>query len=478
MGSKDRQLAKLTLGCWALGKETIMRYLKPLCAGVTAVLFSAGASHADFGDQLFKLLGSDGGAGDTFGISVAIGGPVGQETAIVGARLWDELYGQDQGSAYLFDVKDGQEIFQLLPDDGGGYFGFSVAIGGGNAIVGAMVASPFPGANAAGAVYLFDTATGQQLFRFLADDREAGDHFGYSVAMSGNTLIIGAQGDDTEAGQDAGSAYLFDIPSRKQLAKLEPDDALEQDEFGPSVAISGVTAIVGAWKTDDNGNESGAAYLFDVTDPSNPVQIAKLLADDGAERDHFGASVAIFGTTALVGADDDDDNGFQSGSAYLFDTITGQQMAKLLPDDGGEDFHFGSSVAIGNTFAIIGASQDGENGENAGAAYLFDVTDPSDPVQVAKLLANDGAVGDAFGVSVAIRVETAIIGALRDDDIGYDAGSAYLFDAVVVPGKCPWDLDDSGAVATSDLILLLGSWGDPYGTEDLIELLGNWGPCP
>ncbi len=455
------------------------------------VLGGARAAHADFGDQLAKLLASDGDSGDWFGISVAIGGPIGNEVAIVGARSWEPFVGHDEGSAYLFDVKSGLQIAQLLADDAdaGDCLGFSVAIGGGTAVVGAIGVSPFPAANAAGAVYLFDTATGQQLFKFLADDLAAGDHLGWSVAMSGATLIIGAQGDDTGAGQDAGSAYLFDIPTRKQLAKLEPDDALAHDEFGLSVAVSGVTAIVGAWKTDDNGNESGAAYLFDVTDPSNPVQIGKLLADDGDVCDHFGQSVAIFGTTALVGALDDDDHGFSSGSAYLFDATTGQQVAKLVPDDGGQGFHFGASVAIGSALAIIGASEDDDNGEAAGAAYLFDVTDPSNPVQVAKLLANDGAAGETFGVSLAIRVETAIIGANRDDDNGNESGSAYLFDAVGAPGKCPWDLDDSGDVGTGDLILLLGSWGsDPggppdfdgdgnVGTSDLIELLGNWGPC-
>ncbi len=101
-----------------------------------------------------------------------------------------------------------------------------------------------------------------------------------------------------------------------QLAKLLPDDGAADDEFGRSVAISGTSAIVGAYLDDDDGTDSGSAYLFDTT---TGQQIAKLLADDGAAEDRFGISVAISGATAIVGANRDDDNGNASGSAYLFD---------------------------------------------------------------------------------------------------------------------------------------------------------------
>ncbi|MCZ6612157.1 MAG: FG-GAP repeat protein, partial [Planctomycetota bacterium] len=104
-----------------------------------------------------------------------------------------------------------------------------------------------------------------------------------------------------------------------QLFKLLPNDGETDDEFGRSVAISGAIAIVGAYRDNDNGTDSGSAYLFDISDPANPVQLFKLLANDGAAGDNFGFSVAIGGTIALLGADRDDDNGDLSGSAYLFD---------------------------------------------------------------------------------------------------------------------------------------------------------------
>ena len=116
-----------------------------------------------------------------------------------------------------------------------------------------------------------------------------------------------------------------------QLAKLLPTDGAAVDHFGSSVSISGATAIVGAFADDDNGSGSGSAYLFDISDPKNPVQFAKLLPTDGAAVDHFGFSVAISGATAIVGAWRDDDNGGFSGSTYLFDVADIPRKVPLGP---------------------------------------------------------------------------------------------------------------------------------------------------
>ncbi len=278
-----------------------------------------------------------------------------------------------------------------------------------------------------------------------------------------------------------------------QLAKLLPDDGAAEDIFGISVAISGTTIIVGAARDDDNGTNSGSAYLFDISDPANPAQIAKLLANDGAEGDAFAISVAIGGApgkgVAIVGVSFDDDNGTSSGSAYLFDVNTGTQIAKLLPSDGATFDNFGFSVAISGVTAIVAAVGDDTNGENSGSAYLFDISDPANPTQIAKLLANDGAAGDWFGEPVAISASTAIVGARLDDDNGANSGSAYLFDAAGA-SPCPWDLDGDVNVGILDLLALLADWGsDPGGPPDfdgdgtvgildLLTLLANWGPCP
>jgi hypothetical protein len=136
-------------------------------------------------------------------------------------------------------------------------------------------------------------------------------------------------------------------------------------------------------------------------------QIAKLVANDGQANDEFGYSVGIYGTDAVVGAYGDADNGSYAGAAYLIDTVSGQQL-KLLPDDGQADALFGHSVAINGNTVIVGAPYDEENGLNTGSAYLFDATTGK---QIAKLLANDGNHADQFGHFVTVKDGLAIVGA-------------------------------------------------------------------
>ncbi|MCZ6542515.1 MAG: FG-GAP repeat protein, partial [Planctomycetota bacterium] len=302
--------------------------------------------------------------------------------------------------------------------------------------------------------------------------------------------IVGARLDD-DNGSFSGSAYLFDTTTGRQIAKLLANDGAELDVFGSSVAISGTTAIVGAFFGDDNGDKSGSAYLFDTT---TGRQIAKLLPYGGAAGDWFGDSVAISGETAIVGAPGDDDNGTGSGSAYLFDISDPanpmqlcQLLCKLLPDDGAVGDIFGGSVAISGATAIVAAAYDDDNGSFSGSAYLFDTTSGE---QIAQLLPEDGATDDLFGWSVAISGTTALAGALVDDDNGDFSGSAYLFDAAAAPGMCPWDLNGNSDVGILDLLALLAAWGtDPGGPPDfdgdgnvgiidLLTLLANWGECP
>ncbi len=331
------------------------------------------------------------------------------------------------GAAYA-DL--GDQLAKLLPNDGAtdDGFGHAVAISGATAIVGAY--GDDDNGSASGSVYLFDTITGQHVAKLLPNDGAEGDWFGYAVAISGTTAIVGAHrdGDNDEL---SGYAYLFDATTGQQTAKLLPDDNAQGDWFGYSVAISGTTVIVGAHKDDDNGFSSGSAYLFDTT---TSQQIAKLLANDGATLDYFGYSVAVSGGTAIVGAPWDMVNDLQSGSAYLFDTTTGQQIAKLLPNDGATFDLFGISVAISAATAIVGARGDDDNSINSGSAYLFDTTTGQ---QIAKLLPDDGAAIDDFGHSVSISGTTAIVGAHWHDDNGDLSGSAYLFDAT----GCPEDSD-------------------------------------
>ena len=179
---------------------------------------------------------------------------------------------------------------------------------------------------------------------------------------------------------------------------------------------------MGAQENDDNGTNSGSAYVFKRTGTSW-AQEAKLLPADGAAFDQFGESVSISGDYAVVGAWADDDNGSSSGSDYVFKRsgTSWLQEAKLLPSDGAADDQFGISVSISGDYAVVGAQENDDNGSNSGSAYLFKRSGTS-WAQGTKLLASDGAAADEFGRSVSISGDYAVVGAWRDNDNGTDAG--------------------------------------------------------
>jgi len=223
---------------------------------------------------------------------------------------------------------------------------------------------------------------------------------------------------------------------RRLQHKLLPNDGSATDLFGFSLSMDGDTIVVGAPWDDDNGRDSGSAYVFTRdTDGTAWRQQAKLLPDDGAADDMFGYKVAVDGDSIVVGARWDDDNGEDSGSAYVFSrdstgSTTWRQQAKLLPDDGAADDEFGGSVAVYNDTIVVGAYYDDDNGDRSGSAYVFtrDSTDGTGWKQKAKLLPNDGAAGDQFGFGIAIYGDTIVVGAEDDDDNGSTSGSVYVFD--------------------------------------------------
>ena len=196
---------------------------------------------------------------------------------------------------------------------------------------------------------------------------------------------------------------------------LTASDGMAGDQFGYSVAIDGDTLVVGAYGVGDNGFNSGSAYVFTRTGTIWTEQ-AKLTASDGAERDRFGWSVAIDVNTIVVGAWGDDDNGERSGSAYVFTRsgTTWSQQTKLTASDGAARDQFGGSVAIAGDTIVVGAHQDDENGNRSGSAYVFTRTETT-WTQQAKLTASDGAADDIFGISVAIAGDTIVAGARLDD---------------------------------------------------------------
>jgi len=377
--------------------------------------------------QQEKLRADDGALGDIFGYSVAIDG----DTAIIAAR-GDDDKGSNSGSAYVF-VRSGSDWNQqakLTAGDGAAndWFGHSVAISGDTAIVAARGDDDKGSMSGSAYVFVRSGSDWSQQAKLTAGDGAANDHFGYSVAIDDNKVIVGAPGDD-DKGSMSGSAYVFVYNGNEwiQEKKLTADDGAGADYFGRSVDIDGNTVIVGAFRDNDKGSLSGSAYVF-VRSGSDWSQQAKLTAGDGAAKDYFGYSVAISGDRAIVGAYLDDDKGSSSGSAYVFvrSDSSWSQQAKLTAADGAESDIFGWSVAIDGNIAIVAARGDDDKGSASGSAYVF-VYNGNDWIQEKKLTAGDGAANDSFGHSVAISGDTAIFGAHGDDDKGSASGSAYIF---------------------------------------------------
>jgi hypothetical protein len=374
-----------------------------------------------------KLLPRDGAADDRFGESVSVSG----DTALVGAR-YDDDNGSASGTAYVFVRSGGvwTEQAKLLASDvaAGDYFGDSVSVSGDTALIGAS--GDDDSGSVSGSAYVFVRSGGvwTEQAKLLASDGAAGDGFGVSVSLSGDTALIGARYDD-DNGEWSGSAYVFVRSGGlwTEQAKLLASDGAAQDDFGRCVSLSGDTALVGARYDDDNGSASGSAYVFVRSDGVWTDQ-AKLLASDGAAQDEFGRCVSLSADTALIGAYADDDNGSVSGSAYVFVRSGGvwTEQAKLLASDGAAGDGFGVSVSLSGDIALIGAYADDDNGSLSGSAYVF-VRSGGVWTEQAKLLASDGAAGDGSGYSVSLSGDSALVGALWDDDNGSASGSAYVF---------------------------------------------------
>ncbi len=368
-----------------------------------------------------KLTAPDGSGGDEFGWSVALS----DSTALIGA-YGDDDNGFNSGSAYLFDITTDSWLQKFTAPDGSAadLFGTSVALSDNIALIGAY--GDDDNGSGSGSAYLFDTTTGSLLQKLTAPDGSVSDSFGISVAISNNTALIGASGNE-----HSGSAYLFDTTTGSLLQKLTPPDGSVGDLFGTSVALNNNTVLIGAVLDDDNGSDSGSAYLFDTTTGS---LLHKFTAPDGSVGDYFGRSVALNNNTALIGAYGDYNNGSDSGSAYLFDTTTGSLLHKFTAPDGSAFDRFGWSVALSENAALIGAYGDDDNGSGSGSAYLFDTTTGS---LLHKFTAPDGSLVDWFGRSVALSNNIALIGSSGDDDNGSSSGSAYLFTTNTQPSPDP-----------------------------------------
>jgi len=384
---------------------------------------------------------SNGGHGDRtdfLGHSVAIDG----STALVGAP-WDEVpnpNGPESGAVYHFERTNGTWNRQgrLVPNDGDANdrFGSAVAFDGSTALVGA------PGDDdkekGAGSAYVFERHNGnwnqQKKFTGLYGDAR----FGESVAIDGKFAVVGAP----EEKQD-GAVYVFKRTNQwwgttYWVRKTPSKKSTKDSRFGVSVDVESGTAIVGdSSYSDHHFTRRGLAYVFGKNNnwklkPLEP-KISFKSGGTSDSDDRFGRSVAIDGTTALVGAPRDEvpnPNGPESGAVYHFERTNGtwNRQGRIVPNDGDADDRFGRSVAIDGTTALVGAFLDDDpNGTNAGSAYVFE-RNGSGWTQQSKLVASDRDSHDQLGGSVALDGDAALLGARFDEDPnGTYSGSAYVF---------------------------------------------------
>ncbi len=458
--------------------------------------------------QLAYLKASNTGAGDTFGsavalsaITLAVGAPgeASDATGVDGDQENDRA--PSSGAVYVFVLEAGgwvqQAYLKGADADALDTFGFSLALDGDTLVVGAPLEDSAAtgvdgdpasdGAPSAGAVTVFvrqGTSWTQQAY-LKASNAEAGDSFGFSVALSGDTLVVGARGEDGAAqgvdgdqasngSQGSGAAYVFvrSGTTWSQQAYLKASNADPNDAFGSSVALSGDTLVVGASGEDsaalgaggdqasNSATGAGAAYVF-ARQGTSWSQQAYLKASNTETFDAFGVSVALDGDTVVVGAPQEDGgpqgpgsaNGAQSaGAAYVFrrDGSRWSHQAYLKAAQPGTMDSFGISLDVDGERILVGAQfeagsatgVDGDQTSNAtifsGAAYLFE-REGAAWVQRAYLKASNTGEVDAFGVAVSLAGSLLAVGAPREDggstgvdgdqadDTSAQAGAAYAF---------------------------------------------------
>ncbi|MCK4659813.1 MAG: SUMF1/EgtB/PvdO family nonheme iron enzyme [Phycisphaerae bacterium] len=387
-----------------------------------------------------KLTASNGVQGHLFAFSISISG----DCAIAGAP------DKGPGSAYIYVNNNGTwvEVVELagsLATAAGDSFGWSVSIDGDYAVVGA------DGENGSGAAYVFANSNGSwtEVARLTGSDTVAEDDFGWSVAIRGEYVVVGAIGDDDLGGM-SGSVYVYKRPptgwvsTNQEKDKLTASDAQSADMLGYSVSIDGDTIIAGAPGDDDNcptlhpNCYNGSAYIFERDGGAETwSQVSKLTpANATTNGGGFGESVSISGEVAIVGRKYDshdcppppDDNCY-TGAAYIFVKPPGgwgptnQETAKLTASDFAADNQFGGAVAISGDYAIVGAMFRNDRG----AAYVYEkpaggwVTTNQ---ETNRLTSSDLALNDWFGHAVALDEDYALVGAYADET---DTGAAYVF---------------------------------------------------
>ena len=391
----------------------------------TALTF---ASFGCFAAQDF-ILSKDSKAEDYFGFSAAVDA----DTVLVGAYKADVDGVKDAGAAYVYVLGENgwyqQAKLVAEPKFAEDTLGGKVALNNDIAVLGIMRRDEK--GKDSGAVASFERQSNNWLQRqiFTAPDAEPGDAFGQSISLTDKHLVVGAPRNDA-LGKDSGAAYIYKRENGLWCyqTKITANDGRDGDLFGISVAIDGDTVLIGADLHDEKAENAGAVYVY-VLDNNHWKQEAKLMATDGDKTDIFGVRVAVSEDTALISArrDDIDGVGVDAGSAYIFER-KGQiwtEKIKLTSPDGKADDRYGRDVALGKDTIIISAMNHDSNGVDTGALYVYK-KDDSGWRYTSKITAKVSLPDDRFGWSVGLFNDSAVITAPNHDGTGMDSGAVFI----------------------------------------------------
>jgi len=419
-------------------------------------------------DVFGQAIAIDGAPDDEFGHSVAICG----DFLAVGARL-DDDNGQSSGSAYVFQ-RIGTEWLQInkltasdaAADD---QFGNAIAISctpdGVRIAVAARQNGDFGLVSGSAYVFRHDVDRWIEEDKLLASDGQAWDLFGFSIAMSGDRVVVGARA-SSFVGDGLGAAYVYtrDGFTWTEEAILSASDEDESDFFGYSVSVNGDLIGVGASNDEENGSTTGAAYLYRFDGEAwNEEQ--KLRQSDPTPSAGLGFSIFVEDDTVLVGAWQAEAGGMMfAGAAYLF-TYTGvawQETAKLTSDTPAQGEQFGRVLAMSGAYAVIGEPFDDDGGDAAGAVYGFAVLgdcDDNGAVDVCEITDNPGLDGDGNGILDVCETVGDVDG---DGDVDINDFLALLAAwgpcDQPCPPSCAADFDEDCQVGISDFLMLLANW--------------------
>lgn len=372
-------------------------------------------------------------AHDHFGASLAISG--GQ--VVVGAAL-DSTQAFQAGSAFVYDVgsPDPNQPRAILNSPSPASFeefGSAVAISGTRIVVGAPT-DDREGLDV-GAAYVYDLAANVSNSPVLTLTNPSGfsfDFFGRAVAISGNRVVVSARGSGIGAANGR-SGYVYELDSTTPgIPKfiLTNSSGVTYDNARASIAISGTRVVIGAPNDNVGAESAGSAHIYDLASQTPTTPILTLTNPHPGSFELFGNAVAISGDRTVIGAVFDGTGAYRAGSAFVYnlDGIT-QAIPSLIitnPTPGDHE-HFGSSVAVHGTRVVIGAPYDDVDESNAGAVYVFDTTSTTPAKPIVRLKSPAPTINEQFGSSVAISGDYIVIGARCNDLLGTDSGTAYVY---------------------------------------------------